>query len=129
VRLLLDTHVLMWTLGEPELLTDLERRAIHDRGNDALTSVASIWELAIKQAAGKLKLPAPVADWLPPLLERTRIDTLAIDARHALTAGALPAYHRDPFDRMLVAQAALEGLTLVTRDRAIRQYGVSCLEP
>ena len=123
MRLLLDTHILLWLLNDPDILTEPERQAIADPANDVFASAASLWEISIKQGLGKLKLPGPVPQWLPPLLDRSRIETLAITRDHALTAGALPAYHRDPFDRMLVAQALSEQLFVVTRDRTVRRYG------
>ena len=102
------------------------RRIVVDTG--VLVSAASLWEAAIKQAVGKMKLPAPASEWLPYALERMRIDVLDITGRHALTAGSLPRLHGDPFHRMLVAQAVMEKLTLVTRDKAIRRYEVETLE-
>lgn len=95
--------------------------------NEVLVSAGSLWEIAIKEALGKLRLPGPAAEWLPEALERTGFSSLAISAGHALAAGALPPYHRDPFDRMLVAQALLEGLTVLTRDGRFSSYGVRVL--
>lgn len=92
-----------------------------------LVSAGSLWEISIKEALGKLRLPGPAAEWLPEALARTGFGSLAITAGHALAAGALPPHHRDPFDRMLVAQALLEGLTVLTRDRRFHSYGVQVL--
>lgn len=128
MRLLVDTHILLWALGTPELLTRAERDAIAAPENETLASVASLWEISIKQKNGKLRLPAPAAQWLPLELAKARIDTIDIGRNHALTAGALPTYHRDPFDRMLVAQAIAEGLTLVTRDPAMKRYEAQTFE-
>jgi len=128
MKLLLDTHVLLWALGEPDSLSTAERAAIADEANAVVASVASLWEIAIKQQSGKLKLPAPAIDWLPPLIDSSGIGTLDITQRHALAAGALPNHHRDPFDRMLVAQALADEFILVTRDRAIKRYGAPTLE-
>lgn len=128
MRLLVDTHILLWALGTPELLTRAERDAIAAPENETLASVASLWEISIKQNNGKLRLPAPAAQWLPLELAKARIDTIDIGRNHALTAGALPTYHRDPFDRMLVAQAIAEGLTLVTRDPAMKRYDAQTFE-
>jgi PIN domain nuclease of toxin-antitoxin system len=115
-------------LNEPAILSPAERNAIADESNSVAASVASLWEIAIKQRSGKLKLPAPAADWLPPLIDGSKFDTLNITRRHAFAAGALPAHHRDPFDRMLVAQALTDDFVLVTRDQALRRYGVSTFE-
>ena len=121
MRLLLDTHVLLWTLEDPSKLRVAAREAIKDWENQVLVSAASVWELAIKAAAGRLKPP----ESLESGLENQGFAPLAISVAHALAAGALPRHHGDPFDRMLVAQAQLEGLTIVTRDPDIPRYGVA----
>ncbi len=127
MRLLLDTHVVLWALGDTARLAPATRAAIAAPDNDVFVSAASLWEIAIKEALGKLRLPAPAREWLPGALERAGLSGLDIEGRHALTAGALPPHHRDPFDRLLVAQALEEGLTLVTSDPRVAPYGVSLL--
>lgn len=118
-RLLLDTHVLIWWLeASPELSDDLRNRI--DTELDVYVSAASVWELSIKQAAGKIKLPDNLREWI----ERGGLSELQISMAHADLAGRLPAIHRDPFDRMLVAQALVERLTLVTRNGLIQRYDV-----
>ncbi len=123
MRLLLDTHALLWSLGSPAELATPARKSIEEGQNDVLVSAASIWEIAIKRAKGRLRAP----DDLEAALVATGIVALPITVGHALTAGALPAHHADPFDRMIVAQAMLEGLTVVTRDRRFEAYGVPTL--
>ena len=122
MRLLLDTHVVLWWLtDDPTLSDDLKDRIDHDP--DVHLSPVTIWELAIKQAIGKLKEPAD----LPERIRAARLPEIAITSEHALVAGRLPMHHRDPFDRMLVAQARCEGLTLATRDVHIPSYDVAVL--
>lgn len=125
MRLLLDTHVVLWALSAPRSLSPAARASIADEANDAWVSVASLWEVAIKQRLGKLTLPAEAGAWLPSALEVTGIAPLAIQPRHAYAAGALPDHHRDPFDRMIIAQAREEGMAIVTRDERFRRYGVT----
>lgn len=121
MRLLLDTHVVLWWLeDDPGLADDI--KAMIDTEVDVFVSAASVWELAIKQALGKI---GPVD--LPEQVAGSELQELPITSRHALTAGRLPSLHRDPFDRMLVAQAQCEGLTLVTRASEIQKYAVSVL--
>ncbi len=127
MRLLADSHVLLWALLRPGELDRRAARALAAASNDVLASAASLWEIAIKAGMGRLRLPGPPAEWLPEALERTGIETLPIEGAHALAAGALPPHHRDPFDRMIVAQALLEGLTVVTRDPRFAQYGAAVL--
>jgi PIN domain nuclease of toxin-antitoxin system len=123
VRLLLDTHVLLWALGDPDEIEPTARSAIVAPENRVLVSAASTWEIAIKGALGKLKVPAD----LPQQLEAEGFEPLPITIEHTLKAGALPRHHADPFDRMLVAQAELEDLTIVTRDERIARYAVPTL--
>ena len=127
MRVLLDTHILLWVLGDPKRLSKATLAVLRDPEHEVQVSVASLWEIAIKVGVGKLRLPGPPGDWLPEALERTGIATLGISALHALAVAALPFHHRDPFDRLLVAQALLEGLTVVTRDRRFGLYGVALL--
>ena len=120
-RFLLDTHVLLWSLAAPERLDPAAREAIRDPGHVVFVSTASVWELAIKAALGKLTMP----DDLDDQLRLNRFDVLDITFGHARAVEHLPPHHRDPFDRMLIAQARVEGLTLITRDPQVQRYGVS----
>jgi PIN domain nuclease of toxin-antitoxin system len=123
VRLLLDTRVVLWSLDDsPELRPDA-REAITDSRNDVLVSAVSAWEVATKIKDGRLR----ARDDLEDAIQSQRFAPLAITVAHGARAGALPPHHRDTFDRMLVAQAQLEGLTLVTRDRRLAQYEVPIL--
>jgi PIN domain nuclease of toxin-antitoxin system len=122
LNLLLDTHVLIWwALGEP--ITEAAREAISAPENQVVVSAASIWEAEIKVTTGKLKLDIDLAG---SARERA-LTELAISFEHAAEAARLPQHHRDPFDRMLVAQARLEGLTLVTRDPDFEAYDVKLM--
>jgi PIN domain nuclease of toxin-antitoxin system len=123
LRLLLDTHVLLWWLADDPTLGGDARKAIADGEAVVTVSAASAWEISIKRAAGKLEAP----DDLEAQLERQRFVPLPISIGHALRAGELPHHHDDPFDRVLVAQAELEGLTIVTRDENIARYAVATL--
>ena len=122
-RLLLDTHALLWALESPEILRTQARTAIADPRNAVYVSAASVWEIAIKRALNKLRVP-------PDLIESigtVGFSELPITALHAEQAGSLPLLHTDPFDRMLVAQAQAEGLILVTRNVNIPRYGIRTL--
>ncbi|MGC4941786.1 type II toxin-antitoxin system VapC family toxin [Kribbella sp. DT2] len=118
-RLLLDTHVVLWWLSDDDELSPGVKDLI-DSELEVYVSGASLWEISIKTAAGKLRMPE---DWLD-VVGQSGLLELPIRARHAAEAGRLPPLHRDPFDRMLVAQAQCEGLTLVTRDTLIHAYEV-----
>ena len=123
MNLLLDTHVLIWALeNNPTLSTDA-RDAIVDGHNMIFVSSASAWEISIKKAMGKLQTPDNLLDEI----ELHRFTPLTINFDHALLAGALPDIHKDPFDRMLIAQALIERLVLVTRDDLIARYEVNVL--
>jgi PIN domain nuclease of toxin-antitoxin system len=121
---LLDTHAFLWWCADDHRLAAAERRAIRDGANDVYLSAASVWEMAIKQALGRLEVPEPASE----ASARLGISRLPVDFEHAEAAARLPPLHRDPFDRMIVAQARIEGLTLVTRDPLVRSYpGVAFL--
>jgi len=119
VTLLLDTHAVIWFLGGSDKLRSEARTAI-ERAERVYVSAATIWEIATKVARGRLETPPDFVDRLLDL----GILQLALEWEHARVAGSLPLHHRDPFDRMLVAQAIVERLTIVTRDDAISRYGV-----
>ena len=121
--LLLDAHALLWWLADDPTLDRQAFGAIQDPINDVLVSVATVWEIAIKRALGKLEVP----DGLVEAADRAGIDVVPVTGADAETAGALPAHHRDPFDRMLVAQASRIGAVVVSRDRAFGDYGVPVL--
>ena len=124
MRLLLDTHALLWALSAPQQLPVSLRRAIQAAENDVYASLASAWEIAIKAALGKLEFDVRS---LEQTLTATGIQTLDINLQHVARVAELPQHHGDPFDRMLVAQALCESMTLVSRDRAFAKYGVRLL--
>jgi PIN domain nuclease of toxin-antitoxin system len=127
MRLLLDTHVFLWYISADPQLPVAYRDAIRDPANEAYLSVASVWEAVIKYALGKLPLPEAPAEYLPRQREAHGIASLPIEeAAFAHLAGLAPL-HRDPFDRILIAQALQHGLTLVTVDDAVRAYPVTLL--
>jgi PIN domain nuclease of toxin-antitoxin system len=125
VKLLLDSHAFLWWLAEDSKLKVEARQAMADPVSVVHVSAVTVWELSIKVALGKLDLDG--AD-LAEEIEANDFVELPITARHAFVAASLPRYHEDPFDRMLIAQAQIEGLTIVTRDSAFRAYGVSLLQ-
>jgi PIN domain nuclease of toxin-antitoxin system len=123
MTLLLDTHVVLWAItGDATLGEDFLDRLRHDP--DIFLSPVSLWEITIKQTAGKLAGPADLAERVRDMGFRE----LPVTHTHAIAASRLPPHHRDPFDRMLVAQAATEGLTLVSRDTSIALYDVDILK-
>ena len=121
--LLLDTHVVLWWLNDPASLEAAAHRLIADPRNRVFVSAAVAWEITIKRLLGKLEAP----DDLEDALEEERFQHLPITVPHALAVAELPPIHGDPFDRIQIAQARLEGLTIVTRDGTIPSYDVPCL--
>ena len=119
-RLLLDTHAFLWCLADAAKLSPPARTAIADGHNDVFVSAVSGWEISVKRAKGQLIAP----DNLGALVEDRGFAHLPLTFHHAEQAGMLPAHHKDPFDRFLIAQAQAEGLTVVTRDAHIARYGV-----
>ena len=124
MNLLLDTHVLLWWLDANPTLSEKANSTIADGNNLVLISSAVIWEIRIKQALGKLEIPSSFRQ----VLDQQPFEMLAITAEHAHAVGDLPAIHRDPFDRMLIAQAKVERLTIVTRDTIIEQYNIPIIK-
>ncbi len=121
MRLLLDTHALIWAASDPDRLSGRAAAAIIDADNDVYVSAVSGWEVAIKRARGRLQFP----DVTPQMLAELRLIELPVTLRHASEIAALPDHHRDPFDRMLIAQSRAESLTVVSRDRAFADYDVA----
>jgi PIN domain nuclease of toxin-antitoxin system len=126
--LLLDTNVwLRWTAGEGRI-SKRARAAILASENRILFSVASAWEIAIKYGTGRLSLPAPPSTFVPQQIAQQGFEVLPILIRHATAVADLPSHHRDPFDRLLIAQASVDGLTLVTSDATLLTYDVSIIK-
>jgi PIN domain nuclease of toxin-antitoxin system len=122
VKLLLDTQVLLWAAGQPDRLPASARKLLNDPGHDLLFSAASLWEIAIKSGLGRDDFRVE-----PRLLRRGLLDNgyteLAVTSEHAVNIDTLPALHKDPFDRILLAQALCEGITLLTADARLARYG------
>lgn len=127
MRLLLDTHAFLWWLAGDEALPAGARTAIADDGNDVFVSAASAWEIATKHRIGKLPNVAAIVTDLDRAAADQGFAGLPISLRHAQVAGGLPGPHRDPFDRMLIAQAMLEKLVIVSNERSFDSYGVARL--
>jgi PIN domain nuclease of toxin-antitoxin system len=124
MRLLLDTHTLLWWLTENSSLPASARKLIANKNSDVLVSAASAWEIATKVRLGKLPIALDLAHDFTAYLERERFDTLAVSADHGIRSGLLPGPHKDPFDRMLIAQALAENLAIVSNDVVFDGYGV-----
>ena len=127
VRALLDTHAYLWFLAGDERLSLRGRRLIGDPDADLIFSVASLWEIAIKHSIGKLPLTRPFADLFPARLERDDVRLLPVEPAHLARLVELPHHHRDPFDRLIVAQALVEGVPVLTRDAAFPAYGAEVI--
>jgi PIN domain nuclease of toxin-antitoxin system len=123
MNLLLDTHVLLWWLNGDPMLSEKSQAAIADSKNLVFISAVTVWEIRIKEALNKLQIP----ENFKSVLARQPFDLLNITHEHAHAIKDLPAYHSDPFDRMLVAQAKVEGFTLVTRDAHLKKYRIPIL--
>ena len=127
MKYLLDTGVWLWSNFEPERLSPKAESILEDLGNELFLSAASAWEIAIKFAAGKLHLPEPPSSYVPRRMADQGIRPLAVSHHHSLALAALVRHHRDPFDRLLVVQASLENMILVTSDRLLERYPVQLL--
>ena len=119
-RYLIDTHILLWSLGEEDKLGSSLIKVLKDPSNEVFVSVASAWEISIKNKKGKLPLKTTLAE----CFKKSPFDILEIKLTHVLQLEKLPLYHKDPFDRMLIAQAIVEKLTIITQDKKISKYDV-----
>lgn len=128
MNFLLDTHCWLWLQTDRERLDAGFLETLAAPSTRRYLSAASVWEIAIKHAIGKLPLPEPPAIYVPERMRLSRVQELAITHAHALAVGLLPPHHRDPFDRVLVAQAQIEGLTLVTADSTFARYDVRLVQ-
>jgi PIN domain nuclease of toxin-antitoxin system len=124
VRLLLDTHAFLWWVTDDDRMSERAGELIADGANDVYFSAASAWEIAIKAGLGRIRLSEDAWSLTPQQLERNAFQALPIHVTHAVAVIALPDLHRDPFDRMLVAQAMSEGLTIVSSDPELARYPV-----
>lgn len=127
MRVLLDTHVWLWALAADRRLRREAREVIQDPDNETLLSVASAWEISIKAAKGKLRLPAPAEVFVPEAIATSPTTILEITLRHVLRSAALPPHHNDPFDRLLVAQAQTEQLPVLTADNVFSLYEINVI--
>jgi len=121
MKLLLDSHLLLWAAGAPERLSEVARSLITDPDNELLFSAASLWEIAIKRAIGRSDFQVDARVLRRGLLDNG-YDELPVTSEHAVSIDALPPIHRDPFDRILIAQALVEGITLLTTNETVTQY-------
>jgi PIN domain nuclease of toxin-antitoxin system len=126
MQLLIDTHVLIWFLEGNKSLSKPHRQIISDSQNDVLVSIASLWEIAVKISLGKLTLAKPLADVIKQIAVEN-IEVLPILPKHTLQVSTLPFHHRDPFDRIIVAQSQIENLPIVTNDIEFSHYGIKLL--
>ena len=126
MRYLLDTHTLIWLFSNNPQLSNQARSIITDESNELFVSIASIWEMTIKSSLGKLNLTIPLSDLIAQKLIPSDIQLLPIQLEHLAVLQILPFHHRDPFDRILIAQAISDRLTLLSTDAAFKSYDVDC---
>src|SRR5215213_862539 len=127
MKLLLDTHIFIWWADQPERLSPAALSALEDEANELLLSVASVWEMQIKIQLGKLKLSLPLKELVKNQQETNDLMVSPVALTHVLALDALPFHHKDPFDRLLIAQSISEGLTVVTADSQFSAYSVKLL--
>ena len=127
MNVLVDTHVWIWSLADPSRLSAESRSLLSSSRNVVYLSAASAWELAIKAALGKIELPEPVETYVPTRMARQGITALPITHTHSLRVSTLPPHHRDPFDRLLIAQALVERLPILTADAVFDRYDVEVI--
>ena len=127
MRFLLDTHVFLWWIMDAPMISDRVRRIMTEGTSDLFWSSASSWEVSIKYAIGKLPLPDKPEVFIPMALVNNRITSLSITDEHSFQAGKLPIHHRDPFDRMLIAQSNFEKMPLISNDQTVSQYDAAII--
>jgi len=127
MKLLLDTHAFIWADAEPQKLSASAKAACEDPTNQLILSTVSVWEMQIKMGLGKLTLRAPIRLLLEDWIQQSGLTILPVNLEHVLHLSNLPSHHKDPFDRMLVAQALAEGWEIVSHDSAFRQYPVKVI--
>ena len=127
MKILVDTHIFLWAITDDHRLSAENRTVYLDNSNQLYLSVASVWEMLIKCGLGKLPLPKPASGYILKQMEKNRVEMLTIRAAHLTQLESLPPIHRDPFDRMMVAQASAEGMPILSADPALRRYGVRVL--
>ena len=127
MRILLDTHVFLWMQTAPEQFSDQALEILENAGHELLLSAASSWEIAIKYGLGRLPLPSDPAEYVPNRMIASNVSALDVLHRHALGVARLAAHHRDPFDRLLVAQAEAESVPIMTADPAFAPYDVDVI--
>ncbi len=127
MQLLLDTHAFLWWVADHPNLSSQARQAIADPGNECFVSLASCWEIAIKSSLGKLQLGRPLDRFIPEQLRLNQFQLLGVELAHVLRVNELPWHHRDPFDRLLIAQCQVESMTLVSVDQHVVDYEISTL--
>ncbi len=127
MRLLVDSHALLWAVDDPTQLSPATAAALQDPANDLLLSAATVWEVAIKVGLGKLVLTLPFRQWMNQAIADLGLSVLPITVEYADAQATLPFHHRDPFDRLLIAQALTDGLTVLSADAVFDQYGVTRL--
>ncbi len=129
MRILLDTHSWLWMQAEPERFSAEVQAMLADADSEVFFSAASAWEIAIKHSLGKLPLPMPATEYVTSRMTSNEVSPLPIQHLHALRVASLPFHHRDPFDRLLIAQAQIEGLPILTADPLFRAYDVEIVRP
>ncbi len=127
MRLLIDTHTLIWAMDDPTRLSGPAAAALQDPANDLLLSAATVWELAIKIGLGKLTLSLPYRQWMDKAIADLELTILPVTVAYAERHAGLPNHHKDPFDRLIIAQALVEGVTIVCADSTFDAYGVARL--
>jgi len=127
MKLLLDTHTFIWWANEPEKLSEKVVAACRDSNNTLILSVVSAWEMQIKMQLGKLKISRPIEELIKTQQQTNGLHVLPVELAHVLNLNNLPSHHKDPFDRLLIAQATIEGATLVSVDPAFSSYSVQLL--